>query len=335
MKIFRFTRVMFGLTASPFLRQATLRHHLAMFQKEVPTLVEQVISSLYVDELASGVDVDDETFLLYTELKDRFSARGFNMRKFLTNSASLQRRIDEAEGVKQLEPATAPEEACEDDGTYARVSVNNQPPWPHALDSFDKVLGVASDRKADDIVIDIAACFSAVSDRPTKRGVASQVARLFDPLGLVSPLTVRLKLFLQQLHTTGLDWDERLSSNEEQQWNSLLQSVLRAAPVRVPRCYFILVPGAKVSLHGFSDASNVAFAAAVNLRTEAEDVAVQLAMAKKGVAPKAKQTIPRLEFLAAMTQACLMHSVQEALLPVLPVDNIYCWSDSQVSLGWI
>ena len=82
------------------------------------------------------------------------------MRKFLTNSASLQRRIDEAEGVKQLEPATAPEEACEDDATYAKVSVNSQP--PHALDSYDKVLGVAWDRKADHIVFDIAACFSAV-----------------------------------------------------------------------------------------------------------------------------------------------------------------------------
>ena len=43
------------------------------------------------------------------------------MQKFLTNSASLQRRIDEDEGVKQLEPATAPEEACEDDATYAKA----------------------------------------------------------------------------------------------------------------------------------------------------------------------------------------------------------------------
>ena len=125
------------------------------------------------------------------------------------------------------------------------------------------------------------------------------MARLFDPLGLVSPLTVRLKLFLQQLHTSGMAWDERLSSDQEQQWNSLLQSVLRAAPVRLLRWYVILVPGTKVSLHGFSDASKVAFAAAVYLRAEAEDVTVQLAMAKTRVAPTAKQTIPRLELLAA------------------------------------
>ena len=179
MKIFRFTRAMFGLTVSPFLLQATLRHHLAMFQREDPTFVEQVISSLYVDDLTSGDGDDDETFRLYTKPKDRFSAGGFNMRKFLTNSASLQRRIHEDEGVKQLEPATAPEEACEKDATYAKVSVNSQP--PHALDSYDKVLGVVWDHQADDIMIDIAACFSAISERPTKRGVASQVARLFDP----------------------------------------------------------------------------------------------------------------------------------------------------------
>ena len=276
--------------------QATLRHHLAMLQREDPTFIEQVISSLYVDDLASGdndedetfrlyrklqdrlsaggfnmrkfltnsaspqrhideaegikqfepaaaseeacednatcakVSVnnqpphaldsydndDDETFRLYRKLKDRFSAGGFNMRKFLTNSASPQRLIDEAEGIKQLEPAAASEEACEDDATCAKVSVNNQP--PHALDSYDNVLGVALDRQADNIVIDMAACFefSAVSERPTKRGVASQVARLFDPLGLVPPLTVRLKRFLQQLHTTGLAWDERLLSDQEQ-----------------------------------------------------------------------------------------------------------------------
>ena len=52
---------------------------MAMFQRKDPTFVEQVSSSLFVDDLASGDDDDDETFHLYTNLlKDRFSAGGFN-----------------------------------------------------------------------------------------------------------------------------------------------------------------------------------------------------------------------------------------------------------------
>ena len=46
------------------------------------------------------------------------------------------------------------------------------------------------------------------------------------------------------------------------------------------------------------------------------------------------KTIPQSPFLDVWHHDA-MHSVQQALLPVLPVDNIHCWSDSQVALGWI
>ena len=50
--------------------------------------------------------------------------------------------------------------------------------------------------------------------RYTKRKILSLVSSIFDPLGWVSPLTVRGKLFLQTLWKVKMGWDQTL--NEEQ-----------------------------------------------------------------------------------------------------------------------
>ena len=58
-------------------------------------------------------------------------------------------------------------------------------------------------------------------------------------------------------------------------------------------------------------------------------------MSKTRVAPLAKQTIPRLELLAALILSRLVYSVRVALLPVIKVDEVFCWTDSMTTLHWI
>ena len=62
---------------------------------------------------------------------------------------------------------------------------------------------------------------------------------------------------------------------------------------------------------------------------------VQLVTSKSRVAPLVKQSIPRLELLAALILARLMQSVQSALGGMLLFDSVHCWTDSQVTLYWI
>lgn len=53
---YRFLRVVFGLTSSPFLLNATLRHHLSKYVEKENAVVERICEDLYVDNLVSGGD---------------------------------------------------------------------------------------------------------------------------------------------------------------------------------------------------------------------------------------------------------------------------------------
>lgn len=54
--------------------------------------------------------------------------------------------------------------------------------------------------------------------RITKRTVLSETAQLFDPLGLVNPVVVMAKVFLQELWALKLDWDAALPKELHTKW---------------------------------------------------------------------------------------------------------------------
>ena len=50
----RFTRVVFGLSSSPFLLNATIKHHIEQYEQCDPDFTRKFIESIYVDDLTSG-----------------------------------------------------------------------------------------------------------------------------------------------------------------------------------------------------------------------------------------------------------------------------------------
>ena len=59
----------------------------------------------------------------------------------------------------------------------------------------------------------------------TERQVLSTVAYSFDPLGLITPATIRMKLFLQVLWEKGKKWDEMLSRDEQDECNIIVNNL--------------------------------------------------------------------------------------------------------------
>ena len=53
----------------------------------------------------------------------------------------------------------------------------------------------------------------------TYREVASLAAKIFDPIGLIAPVSVRSKLILQSLWTKGVGWDDVISMEVSLKWN--------------------------------------------------------------------------------------------------------------------
>ena len=169
----------------------------------------------------------------------------------------------------------------------------------------------------------------------TKRSLLKVTARIFDPLGLISPFVVKLKILFQTLCAESVAWDEPLQDGALDQWNCFMSEARALRQLSVPRCYFLLnsIPS-QVQLHGFSDASEQAFAAAIYLRSVYPDgtITMRLVAAKTRVAPMKKQSIPRLELLGALILARLMNTIVTALNR--DIDPVY-WVDSMTTLFWI
>ena len=102
----------------------------------------------------------------------------------------------------------------------------------------------------------------------TKRELASLAAKIFDPIGLISPFTVRSKLLLQSLWTQGVGWDDELPEETSRKWVQWVQELSELEQLHIPRSYidWPLSQHAKVELHAFGDASEVAYATAICIR---------------------------------------------------------------------
>ena len=57
----------------------------------------------------------------------------------------------------------------------------------------------------------------------TKRDILHSIAKIFDPLGLITPVTFHGKTFLQKLWRIDQSWDEPLPNNLMKDWNQVAQ----------------------------------------------------------------------------------------------------------------
>lgn len=85
-----------------------------------------------------------------------------------------------------------------------------------------------------------------------------------------------------------------------------------------------------------SDASNVAYAAAIYIRVLNENgkIYTKLVTAKTKVAPiEKKLSIPRLELCGATLAAKLLNEVSQVMR--IPRHKLFAWTDSTVVLAWL
>ncbi|XP_055543764.1 uncharacterized protein LOC129729277 [Wyeomyia smithii] len=152
--------------------------------------------------------------------------------------------------------------------------------------SIVKILGMLWDTRAD--MFGFRADIN-MSARTTKRNVLSEVQKIFDPLGILSPIVLHGKLTMQDIWSVKLEWDQELPEQIKNQWKWFCKQVEEINRISIPR--YVHSKGCLVELHGFADAAKRAYGAVIYVRTANEEgINVRLLCSKSRIAPSSKKT---------------------------------------------
>ena len=266
--VYRFTRALFGLTCSPFLLNGVLRVHLKSWETKRPKLVEEIRKNLYVDDLMSGGATIAEVKEKKSRAIEIFEDATFRLHKWHSN-------------VKELE---SPSHNDQEEVTFAKQELGDSTPRA-------KLLGFPWDKSKDSLSVTM----QQVDHGTTKRSILSQLAKIYDPLGLVSPMTLQGKNFFREICEARLSWDGKLPVSMKQRWEEWCAGL--PSSYEIPRS---LAPHREsvsaITLHAFGDASKVS--AVVYAVVEQEHGTTQGLVCSKSRLAKRNLSIPRLELVA-------------------------------------
>ncbi|XP_076660066.1 uncharacterized protein LOC143363353 [Halictus rubicundus] len=304
---FQLLTVTYGMTCAPFLALRVLQQLIEDDGGQFPLAVPVLRSHIYVDDVLFG----GNDLLAIRHSRDQLIQllqRGhMKLRKWASNSVDFLADIDP-----------------EDHGLACSKNL--------APDDRVKILGISWNPSRDSFQFKVSLAEPLPS---TKRAILSTIAKLYDPLGWVTPAIISAKIFIQGLWRLRIGWDDQIPPQSLEQWKSIHSRLPVLNGLQISRWIGCISEASRIELHGFADASTVAYAAVVFARciSSSGTITVSLLAGKSKVAPLTPVTIPRLELQAAVLLARLMKFVSSAL--DLRDAPCYCWTDSTVALAWL
>ncbi|XP_022345684.2 uncharacterized protein LOC111113788 [Crassostrea virginica] len=307
---FRMRVHVFGNSPSPTV--ATYGLHRSVTDCE-PDVQNFVFNNFYVDDGLISCETEEQAVSLMKRTQKALMEGGMlRLHKIASNSKSVLNQFNQNDLAKDLKSLD--------------FSSDVMP--------VQRTLGIVWDIETDQIN------FRVSRDKKpyTRRGVLSTINSLFDPLGLVSPVTLQGKLLLREmmLPAGSTDWDDPLPESFREKWENWTKSLLHLETVSIPRMYgrLSVTQASSVQIHIFCDASKDAIAAVAYMKTlneRSSDVGFLFGKAK--VAPSHGHTIPRLELCAAVVAVELAELAKAELS--LKKEDFHFYSDSRVVLGYI
>jgi Pao retrotransposon peptidase/Family of unknown function (DUF5641)/Protein of unknown function (DUF1759)/Integrase zinc binding domain len=312
-KVFQMKAMLFGTKSSPFLAQYVKNKNAEAYQHEFPEAAAAIQDNHYVDDYLGGANNVEEAERLIFDVVNVHKKGGFHLTKFASNSKDLMERIP-----NELK---SPDKVTHIDQQERVLGIG----WNAESDCFTFWLGF---HKVDERIIS--------GDKvPTKRDVLKTAMSLYDPLGFATPITIKSRIFLQQIWRSGIGWDDEISSEMFDQWKTWLNEMKLMEKIEIPRCYSTrLKEATSLQLHTFCDASGDAYSTVVYLRIEFENhVEVAFVASKARVAPLKTLTIPKMELMAAVAGSRLANTIRQQIS--LNIEREFYWSDSRTVLCWI
>lgn len=288
----------------------------ATYKDEFPRAFYSIVYNHYVDDCLDSCDEVQEALELVKQIKNIHQSGGFTIRKWKSNSKKVMEIIgDEPSDLQNL-------------------NVDSD-------QHFEKVLGLWWNVEND--------CFTYLLrfnkgnekvlkgiEIPTKREVLRVLMSIYDPLGLINHYLSYSKCLMQEIWSSGIDWDEKINGQIFKKWLWWVEQLPLVEKLNIPRCYiseFDTLKNVNKHLHVFVDASKNNCAAVAFLRMESNGkIECNIVSAKTKVAPLKLISIPKLELVAAQIGARLGVSLQKSFS--FPVEVTY-WTDSSTVMKWL
>lgn len=293
------TVVTYGLASSPYTSVRALIQCALDHAKEMPRAAQVVQSDFYMDDLLTTVDTESDAITLRREIIALLGKGGFTLAKWCSNYPNIIKGKVENKSVNEADSAS--------------------------------VLGVLWNYQNDEFQFNVQG--RVQPEIITKRIITSEAARIFDPQGYAAPVSIRAKLFIQELWRDKYKWDQPLSSSIQAEWKNYYDELKLLNEVRIPR-WLGTTQEMTNQIHLFADASQKAYGVVAYVRVCTRGSwRARLLCARSRVAPIKMVTIPRLELCAVELCCQLITKFKE--IPVFTNSPIHIWTDSEIVLHWL
>ena len=307
---YRFEDLPYGVISAPYMAGRALKETADENAAEVDMEVVEVLKeNFYVDDGLDSEDSEEEAIKVAKGLIKILQRRGFNLRKFVSNSRALLTALPEDKISSELK---------ELDLDYDDLPEH-------------KVLGVRWEPASDQLVVKV----NLQPKEVTKRGVFSILGQIFDPLGICQPYLLTGRHILQDICQEVDGWDEIPPEHLAKRWKRWVAELETLEKLKMNRCYTQGGKAVGYSLHTFSDASEKGKGCVSYLVAKYEthkEVAFINGKART-VHKGCTTSIPRLELIAAEMGAEQHCRIKRALR--LKWDKCYLWTDSTAVKLWL
>lgn len=300
--------VTFGTRASPYLALRTVKKLVEDEKNNFPVACREILQSLYMDDCVVSFLKQEEALTFYQEVVDLFARGGFQLTKWSSNSNKILDHIPHSDRL------------CE------RVAWLNENNFSH------KILGMRWNTNQDCLFFKI----DKINKPCTKRGILSSILTMYDPMGLLAPVVLFVKLLIKELWQVKLEWDDLPPQYIVNSWKNFVSEMHFLENITFPR-HISVVENCKFELIGFGDASLKAYGAQIYSKVTSPDgtVSVTLICARSKISPVKVESIPRLELCALLLLSELMKLVVDSYNYRYKIDNVFCFTDSSVALCWV
>ncbi|XP_060861005.1 uncharacterized protein LOC132938271 [Metopolophium dirhodum] len=288
LRTFKLTTVTYGTTSASFMATQCLVSLAEIEKNRYPEAASAIRRDFYMDDLMTGAETIAGCIQLQTQINNILSSARLPLRKWCSNSDEIL-----ADVVKE----------------------QRQPLFVIRAEAEDvvKSLGLCWKPVQDEFIFQLASIPKRA--KVTKRMLLSDLNKIFDPLGFLTPVLITGKIFLQRLWQIKVEWDSPLPIEIQTKWELFHQQLEELGSLSIARKCKPCV-SEQIELHGFCDASQEAYGACIYVRTKGIDedgqVYSRLLCSKSRVAPLKGSTIPRLELCGALVLAQLAIKVASA-----------------------